>query len=169
MCLIIKRMTNLLGAAKTLPGFGAVAGASKAVGTVGKGIGAVGRTIGGVAKGIGGAILPAAIVLSILPTIAPVINEKTDGAFGRGLGKGIGGLIGGIQEIVGKKGEFRKGIQTGGEVGEGIIGFKDGGRVKSTRKALIHKGEFVLPRGVKPTMKQKKKVMKKKKKKKKKK
>ena len=30
-------------------------------------------------------------------------------------------------------------------------GYKMGGRVKKTGKALVHKGEFVLPRGVKPT------------------
>jgi hypothetical protein len=37
-------------------------------------------------------------------------------------------------------------------------GFKKGGRVKKTGKAMLHKGEFVLPVGVKPTKAQIKKV-----------
>lgn len=36
--------------------------------------------------------------------------------------------------------------------------FKKGGRVKRTGKALVHKGEYILPRGVKPTKAQVKKV-----------
>ncbi len=41
--------------------------------------------------------------------------------------------------------------------------FKKGGRVKKTGKAILHKGEFVLPVGVKPTKAQMKKVAKKRK------
>lgn len=41
--------------------------------------------------------------------------------------------------------------------------FKNGGRVKKTGMALVHKGEFVLPVGVKPTKAQLKKVAKKRK------
>lgn len=41
--------------------------------------------------------------------------------------------------------------------------FKKGGRVKKTGVALVHKGEFVLPVGVKPTKAQLKKVAKKRK------
>ena len=37
-------------------------------------------------------------------------------------------------------------------------GFKTGGRVKRTGKALVHKNEYVLPAGVEPTKAQKKKV-----------
>ena len=33
-------------------------------------------------------------------------------------------------------------------------GYKKGGRVKKTERALVHKGEYVLPKGVKPTKKQ---------------
>ena len=41
--------------------------------------------------------------------------------------------------------------------------FKKGGRVKKTGKAILHKGEFILPVGVKPTKAQLKKVAKKRK------
>ena len=57
-----------------------------------------------------------------------------------------------------------KGID-GGAVGValgGLPGFKNGGRVKRTGKALIHKGEYILPVGVAPTEAQKAKVAKKK-------
>jgi hypothetical protein len=47
----------------------------------------------------------------------------------------------------------------GGELGR-MTGFKKGGRVKRTGKALVHKGEFVLPVGVAPTKAQKKAVKK---------
>ena len=46
-----------------------------------------------------------------------------------------------------------KGID-GGQVGEtlgGLTGFKNGGAVKRTGKALVHKGEYVLPKNAKPT------------------
>ena len=36
--------------------------------------------------------------------------------------------------------------------------FKKGGRVKRTGKAIVHKGEYILPKGVKPTKAQVKKV-----------
>lgn len=36
--------------------------------------------------------------------------------------------------------------------------YKKGGRVKRTGKALVHKGEYILPRGVKPTKAQVKKI-----------
>lgn len=35
-----------------------------------------------------------------------------------------------------------------------LVPFKKGGRVKRTGPALVHKGEFVLPAGVKPTKSQ---------------
>ena len=41
-----------------------------------------------------------------------------------------------------------------------LIPFKKGGRVKKTTKAIVHKGEYVLPKGVKPTKSQMKKVAK---------
>jgi hypothetical protein len=39
-----------------------------------------------------------------------------------------------------------------------IFKYKKGGRVKKTGVAMVHKGEFVLPVGVKPTKAQIKKV-----------
>lgn len=41
-----------------------------------------------------------------------------------------------------------------------LLGFKKGGRVKRTVKALVHKGEFILPKGIPPTKSQIKKVRK---------
>jgi hypothetical protein len=75
------------------------------------------------------------------------------GLFGN-LGKLFGGELGGA--IGGKSGR-----NIGGELG-GILGdsFKTGGQVKRTGKALVHKGEYVLPKGVKPTATQKKAVAK---------
>lgn len=49
-----------------------------------------------------------------------------------------------------------KGFKAGGSIsfdeanGSGV-GFKLGGKVKKTGRALVHAGEYVLPRGVKPT------------------
>ena len=36
--------------------------------------------------------------------------------------------------------------------------YKTGGRVKSTGYAIVHKNEYILPKGVKPTAEQKKQV-----------
>ena len=38
---------------------------------------------------------------------------------------------------------------------KGVNGYKTGGTVKKTELALVHKNEFVLPAGVKPTKEQK--------------
>lgn len=42
-----------------------------------------------------------------------------------------------------------------------IAGYKHGGKVKKTGLALIHKDEYILPKGIKPTIGQKKAVSKK--------
>ena len=76
--------------------------------------------------------------------------------FGSILGRALGSLASAIIPV--------KGID-GGSVGEtlgGLTGFKKGGRVKRTGKAIVHKGEYVLPVGVAPTKAQKAKVAKKK-------
>ena len=39
-----------------------------------------------------------------------------------------------------------------------VVKYKKGGRVKCTCKAIVHKGEYILPKGVKPTKAQVKKV-----------
>ena len=65
------------------------------------------------------------------------------GIFGNILGSGLGSAAG---QIFGGD----KGRQAGGQVG-GILGnflpFKEGGMVKkTTQKALLHKGELVVPK-----------------------
>jgi outer membrane lipoprotein SlyB len=95
------------------------------------------------------------------------------GLFGAQIGKSLGkmggniagGLVGGL--IGGKKGRAI-GSKIGGDLGStaGAIGgasltaFKNGGKVKKTGIALVHKDEFVLPKSVKPTIAQKKAVAK---------
>ena len=88
------------------------------------------------------------------------------GFFGRLAGRWLGGKVG---KFAGKRlGKFTgmgedKGEQTGQNVGEflgNIIPFKKGGPVRKTTKAILHKGEYVLPKGVKPTPKQRRAVSK---------
>lgn len=50
----------------------------------------------------------------------------------------------------------------GALAGRHLVRFKCGGRVRRTGPAILHKGEFVLPRGINPTRKQKQKMKKKK-------
>jgi hypothetical protein len=77
------------------------------------------------------------------------------GAIGAALG-GLGGsYVGG--KIA--KGKYKKEISTlGSALGSAIPWFKQGGRVPRTEIALVHKNEYVLPKGVKPTKEQKKMV-----------
>jgi hypothetical protein len=91
------------------------------------------------------------------------------GVYGEIFGPLAGELIG---TYAGKKLEKYTGMGSGagGAAGKGIgtaLGklakYKKGGRVKRTGKAIVHKGEYVLPRGVKPTKAQMKKVAKKRK------
>lgn len=71
------------------------------------------------------------------------------GLFGNILGRALGSIGSALLPI--------KGID-GGEVG-GALGslapFKTGGRVPRTGRALVHKGEYVLPANAKPTKAQK--------------
>jgi hypothetical protein len=73
------------------------------------------------------------------------------GGLGKLFGSGLGQLIGG------KKGAAI-GSEIGGGLGDLVPGFKNGGRVMKTGKALVHAGEFVLPSGISPTKAQKKAV-----------
>lgn len=85
------------------------------------------------------------------------------GGFGKDIGRFAGKHLGkftGINEDLG--GQI--GNAVGPKLGS-LIPYKKGGRVKRTGKALVHKGEYVLPKGVKPTKAQIKKVLKGKKKK----
>lgn len=76
------------------------------------------------------------------------------GLFGNLLGRALGTIGSTLLPI--------KGID-GGEVGAALGGmapFKTGGRVPRTGRALIHKGEYILPKGIAPTKSQKDRVAK---------
>ena len=80
------------------------------------------------------------------------------GVIGKFIGHHAGKFVG---KLAGKKLGKYTGIhaERGGEIGshvgsalgEHLIPFKKGGRVKKNGKIIAHKGEFVLPHGVKPT------------------
>lgn len=76
---------------------------------------------------------------------------------GKVLGSGLGKLIGGK---AGKKLGSALGAEAGTLAGATLTPYKKGGRVPKTGPALLHKNEFVLPAGVKPTAAQKKAVAK---------
>ena len=82
------------------------------------------------------------------------------GAIGRIAGHRLGKKIG---RYAGKHlGKYtgvhaKKGGIVGGKIGQllgDLVPFRKGGIVRKTGAALLHSGEFVLPRGVKPTRKQ---------------
>ena len=80
------------------------------------------------------------------------------------LGSSIGSLLGGaVGKKFGGEGGRRIGEAVGGVAG-GLLPFRRGGRIRAPRgKAvpiLAHGGEYILPVGVAPTMKQKKEVAK---------
>jgi hypothetical protein len=89
------------------------------------------------------------------------------GAIGAAVGSEGGSALGGL---IGKKLGGRGGAGAGRNIGRvvgGLAGgafplFKKGGKVNKTGLAVVHKGEYVLPAGVKPTKAQKAKVAKKK-------
>lgn len=89
---------------------------------------------------------------------------KIGRSLGQALGKAIGGAAGqGLGKFTGMGQEEgqKVGHNIGGDILDFLIPFKKGGKVKKTTKALLHKGEFVLPKGVKPTKAQLKAVKKK--------
>ena len=70
---------------------------------------------------------------------------------------GFGSLLGRLAGTIGSALLPIKGVD-GGELGAtlgGLTGFKNGGRVKRTGPAYLHKGEFVLRKGIAPTKSQK--------------
>lgn len=89
----------------------------------------------------------------LLPVAGEILGNYAGTRWGKHTGIG-GGAAGGIGKGLGEK--LSK-----------LMKYKKGGRVKKTGKAIVHKGEYVLPRGVKPTKSQMKKVAKRKSKKKK--
>jgi hypothetical protein len=69
------------------------------------------------------------------------------------VGGTIGGLIGrGIGFLTGDQ---QKGHDIGSKFGANLVGFKKGGRVKKSGKYLVHKREFIVPKKVRVTKKQK--------------
>ena len=87
--------------------------------------------------------------------LGAVIGSEAGGGLGRLIGKKIGGRRGGDAGA-------NIGRAAGGIAGAAFPLFKKGGKVNKTGLALVHKGEYVLPAGVKPTKAQKAKVAKKK-------
>lgn len=84
------------------------------------------------------------------------------------IGEAVGGYLGRTAGRLGARMLGRQhgkcGAQLGGAAGQALgklSPFKKGGRVRKTGPALVHKGEYILPKGVKPTKKQMKKVAKK--------
>ena len=84
------------------------------------------------------------------------------GLFGAQLGGLVGGQLGGMAGA--KLGNQQAGQQAGQMIGTAggaaIPYFAKGGRIQKTGLAYVHKGEYVLPKGVKPTIAQKAKVAK---------
>ena len=111
-------------------------------------IGTVGTAVG---KGIASVIAAREAARTVLAPHTRGLVGRTIGAkFGEGLfksreAKQIGATLGAIQ-------------------GQRILGFKNGGRIKKSGKALLHKGEFVVSKRSKVTKKQKSVVRKNKKK-----
>jgi hypothetical protein len=70
-----------------------------------------------------------------------------------GFGSTLGGLLGDVGSAL-----FPIPGVNGGQIGSflgGLSGFKTGGKVTRTGKAIVHKGEYVLPANAKPTKAQK--------------
>lgn len=78
-----------------------------------------------------------------------VIGRKLGTALGRALGGFAGQKLGRFTGI-GQEGGQKIGEDIGGDAGD-LLPFKKGGRVKKNGKIYAHKGEFVLPSGIKPT------------------
>lgn len=83
------------------------------------------------------------------------VGSEAGSFLGSRLGKAIGGRAG-------KQAGANIGRVAGGLVGGSVPFFRNGGKVNKTGLAIVHKGEYVLPKGVAPTKAQKAKVAKKK-------
>lgn len=92
-----------------------------------------------------------------------ILGETLGGVLGGMIGKHAGRRFGGYTGV-GEQGGQDLGTKLGQHFGR-MTRYKKGGRVKRTGKAIVHKGEYVLPKGVKPTKTQMKKVAAKKKRK----
>jgi hypothetical protein len=90
-----------------------------------------------------------------------VLGHIAGGSAGGFIGRKLGRLIGGIKgESIGEGVGAGLGSVAGGVIGSAAPTFRKGGRIKRTGKATLHKGEFILPKGVPPTKSQIKKVRK---------
>lgn len=100
-----------------------------------------------------------------------ITSKKKSGLAGDLVNYGIpaltGAVLGGAAGLIGGPAAGVAGSAIGSKIGKEFIapkinkaaGFKYGGPVHKTEKALVHAGEYVLPVGVKPTAAQKKQVM----------
>jgi hypothetical protein len=84
------------------------------------------------------------------------------GAVGGHVGSLLGEKLGALGGRRGKDAGRDIGRIAGSMAGGALPFFKKGGKVNKTGLAVVHKGEYVLPAGVKPTKAQKAKVAKKK-------
>ena len=81
-----------------------------------------------------------------------LLGSQIGGYAGAGLGEAIGKKFGGS---IGQEAGKNIGRAIGTAAGAALPYFKNGGQVKKTGAAYVHKGEYVLPVGVKPTKAQK--------------
>jgi hypothetical protein len=116
---------------------------------LGEGVAHIGGTLGNIALGF---LNPAAALAKHIG------GAITGGAVGREVGRFFGGLGNHKDEA-----SRERAREHGGRVGQGILGFKKGGRVKKSGKALVHKKEFIVKSGIKVSKSQKMKVQKRKK------
>lgn len=86
------------------------------------------------------------------------LGRKLFGVLGKGIGNFAGQNLGKFTGMGADKGS-QIGEDIGGDIGD-YLPFKKGGRVKKNMIIRAHKGEFILPKGVKPTKTQIKKVRK---------
>jgi hypothetical protein len=129
------------------------AGAGKALGALG------GKALGAVAgKALGAAAGPLGFIAALVAR--EVGGQFTGGAVGNAIGQGFGHVVGLFKKTKAEKDEA---VRRGGEIGKTIVGFKKGGRVKKSGKALVHKKEFIVKSGIKVSKSQKMKVQKRKK------
>jgi hypothetical protein len=87
------------------------------------------------------------------------VGRQLGDALGQALGYYAGSKLGKYTGIGAEEGG-KRGADIAGTALENLIPFRKGGKVKRTGPALVHKGEFILPKGVKPTKMQKMKVAK---------
>ena len=81
-----------------------------------------------------------------------LLGSQIGGYAGAGLGEAIGKKFGGS---IGQEAGKNIGRVVGTAAGAAIPYFKTGGSVKKTGMAMVHKNEYILPSGIKPTKAQK--------------